>query len=184
MRKERECSDWVSPYCSSVVLDKKADNTFRFCTDFRSLNDISLFDAEPMPTIDEGNFISDKYFTRTDQCQGYQQIPLSDRSKPYTAFVTNKGLIQYTKLPFQLKTECATFVRLMRKIFVVLRNTECHFDKVVVHNLYWEDHLVDLESLLKRSHEYGSPLGQVNALLVFKYQIPWIFCRKQLIILR
>lgn len=66
MRKERECSDWVSPYCSSVVLDKKADNTFRFCTDFRSLYDISLFDAEPMPTIDEGNFISDKYFTRTD----------------------------------------------------------------------------------------------------------------------
>ncbi|XP_063597903.1 uncharacterized protein LOC134774421 [Penaeus indicus] len=151
----------TSPYCSPVVLVKKADNTFRFCVDFRSLNDISLFDAEPMPTIDEAlcNFVGDKYFSEIDMCKGYWQIPLSDRSKPYTAFATNRGLMQFTKMPFGLKTACATFVRLMRKVLVGLRNTECYFDNIVVHNSSWENHLIDLESLLKRLHEHGLTAG-------------------------
>ncbi|XP_047484926.1 uncharacterized protein LOC125036379 [Penaeus chinensis] len=61
----------TSPYCSPVVLVKKANNTLRFCVDFRSLNDI---DAKPMPTIDEalGNFIGDKYFSEIDTCKGPQ----------------------------------------------------------------------------------------------------------------
>ncbi|XP_042886053.1 uncharacterized protein LOC122262167 [Penaeus japonicus] len=150
-----------SPYCSPVVLVRKADNTFRFCVDFRSLNDVSQFDAEPMPIIDEalGNFVGDKYFTEIDLCKGYWQIPLSERSKPYTAFATNHGLMQFTKMPFGLKTACATFVRLMRKVLIGLRNTDCYFDNVVVHNSNWEDHLVDLESLLKRLQEHGLTAG-------------------------
>ncbi|XP_063615688.1 uncharacterized protein LOC134788803 [Penaeus indicus] len=76
-----------SPYCSPVVLVKKSNNTWRFCVDFRALNNISQFDAEPMPFMDEalGNFTSDKFFTELDLCKGYWQIPLSERSKPYTA---------------------------------------------------------------------------------------------------
>lgn len=59
-------------------------------------------------------------------------------------------------MPFGLKTACAIFVRLMRKVLKDLRNTECYFDNIVIHNSNWEDHLADLESLLKR---------QVNASL-------------------
>ncbi|XP_047479903.1 uncharacterized protein K02A2.6-like [Penaeus chinensis] len=43
----------VSPYCSPVVLVRKRDQTYRFCIDFRSLNDITTFDCEPMPTTEE-----------------------------------------------------------------------------------------------------------------------------------
>ncbi|XP_042857013.1 uncharacterized protein LOC122243473, partial [Penaeus japonicus] len=41
-----------SPYCSPVVLVKKADGTLRICLDFRGLNDVTIFDCEPMPTSD------------------------------------------------------------------------------------------------------------------------------------
>ena len=37
-----------SPYCSPVIRVKKKGNTNRFCIDFRVLNKISVFDAEPM----------------------------------------------------------------------------------------------------------------------------------------
>ena len=42
-----------SPYMSPVVLVKKADQSIRFCIDFRNLNKLTVFDAEPIPNPDE-----------------------------------------------------------------------------------------------------------------------------------
>ena len=42
-----------SPYCSPVIIVKKKDNTNRFCIDFRVLNKITVFDAEPMPSMEQ-----------------------------------------------------------------------------------------------------------------------------------
>ena len=41
-----------SPYCSPVVVVRKTDNSNRFCIDFRVLNKITVFDAEPMPSME------------------------------------------------------------------------------------------------------------------------------------
>lgn len=43
----------VSPYCSPVLIVKKKDNTNRFCIGFRTLNKVTVFDAEPMPNMEE-----------------------------------------------------------------------------------------------------------------------------------
>lgn len=151
----------TSPYCSPSVLVRKADNTWRFCVDYRALNDASFFDAEPMPRMDEalGNFLGDKYFTEIDLCKGYWQIPLCDESKPLTAFATKQGLMQFTRMPFGLKTACASFIRLMRKVLIGLKNTECYFDNIVVHNANWSAHLSDVKALLQRLREHGLTAG-------------------------
>ncbi|XP_063591291.1 uncharacterized protein LOC134768392 [Penaeus indicus] len=151
----------VSPYCSPVVLVRKRDQTYRFCIDFRSLNDVTIFDCEPMPTTEEslGNFVNDKYFTEIDLKLGYWQIPLSLESKKYTAFSTNRGLMQFVMMPFGLKTACATFVRLMRKVIFGLKNTDCYFDNIVIHNSNWFDHLQDLRCLLNKLRLHGLTAG-------------------------
>lgn len=46
---EESSSSWASP----IVLVPKPDTTTRFCNDFWKLNKISLFDAYPMPKVDE-----------------------------------------------------------------------------------------------------------------------------------
>ena len=42
-----------SPYISPVVLVKKSDQSIKLCIDFRNLNKLTVFDAEPIPNTDE-----------------------------------------------------------------------------------------------------------------------------------
>ena len=42
-----------SAYSSPIILVKKKDQTLRFCIDMRALNRITIFDAEPLPNIEE-----------------------------------------------------------------------------------------------------------------------------------
>ncbi len=150
-----------SPYCSPVVLVKKSSDKWRLCIDFRAVNDVTIFDAEPMPLIDDslGDFVGDTYFTELDLCSGYFQIPLTEDSRKVTAFATHRGLMQFTVMPFGLKCACATFVRLMRKVTKNLVNTACYFDNLVVHNSNWDEHLRDVRSLCNELRAFGLTAG-------------------------
>ena len=77
----------VSPYSSSVVLVPKKDGSVRCCIDFRKLNKVTEFDAEPMPNMEVISRLSGhKYFTKIDLSESYWQVELTDESKPLTAF--------------------------------------------------------------------------------------------------
>ena len=45
--------------------------------DFRKLNKVTVFDAEPMPDPEEifAKIGQSKYFSKVDLCKGYWQIP-------------------------------------------------------------------------------------------------------------
>ena len=78
----------VSPYSSQVVLVPKKDGSIRFFIDFRKLNKLTEFDAEPMPNMEEviNRMSGHKFFTRMDCSKGYWQVGL-----PLTAFETPHG---------------------------------------------------------------------------------------------
>ena len=96
----------VSPYSSPVVRVPKKDGSVRFCIDFRKLNKVTEFDAEPMPNMEEviNRMSGHKVFTKMDCCKGYWQVGLPDNCKHLTAFETRKGLFQCKTMPFGLKT--------------------------------------------------------------------------------
>ncbi|PIK52169.1 hypothetical protein BSL78_10948 [Apostichopus japonicus] len=93
-----------SPYSSPVVLVPKPDGTKRFCVDYRKLNKVTTYEAEPMQTMTEifSELSNDKYFSRIDLTKGYWQVEMTQSAKEKTAFVTPDGLWQFKTMPFGL----------------------------------------------------------------------------------
>nr|XP_055032771.1 uncharacterized protein LOC129421341 [Misgurnus anguillicaudatus] len=148
-----------SPWSSPIVMVPKPDGTFRFCNDFRRLNEVSEFDSYPMPRVDEllDRLGRARFISTLDLTKGYWQVPLTEQAKPKTAFSTpNGGHWQYRVLPFGLHGAPATFQRLMD---VLLRPHQlyaaAYIDDVVIHSETWEDHLERLRKVLLELRQAG-----------------------------
>ena len=141
-----------SPYASPVVLVKKPDGFYRFCCDFRKVNSVTVFDAEPIGNPEDlfVKMSGSKYFTKVDLSKGYWQIKMKENSKSLTAFVTPEGLFSFNKMPFGLVNSGATFCRMMRILSKGLKDTDNFVDDIIIHTETWVSHMIALEALLVR----------------------------------
>ena len=141
-------SEWSSP----CVLVPKADGTFRFCTDFRKLNTVTKTDSYPLPRVEDciDRVGKAQYVTTFDLLKGYWQIPLTERAKKLSAFVTPRGLYQYRVMPFGMKNAPATFQRMINHLISGMDGCEAYIDDVIVYGNSWEEHIVQLRILLSR----------------------------------
>jgi len=93
---------------SQVHLTPKKDTgKWRFCIDFRALNDASKPLGWPIPNIKQmilriGQRRAN-YFVVIDLTQGYYQVSLVEKSKSLTAFRTAEGLFEWNRLGMGLK---------------------------------------------------------------------------------
>ena len=141
-----------SPYASPVVIVKKVDGSNRFCIDYRRLNRITVFDAEPIgnPDVIFKRLRKSKYFTKLNLAKGYWQIKMKDSCIHLTAFITSDGLFAFRRIPFGSVNSGATFSRMMRRLLYDLEQIEHFVDDVMEHTKTWEFHLVCLRKLLSR----------------------------------
>ena len=146
-----------SPYSAPVVLVSKPDGSTRVCVDYRDLNKITVFDAEPIPDIEElfTKLAGKRYFTKVDLSKGYWQIPVKKEDRPKTAFQTPKGLYQWVRMPFGLVSAPATFERMMRQLELERFSGLNFFDDILIASASWEQHLADVEGMIKCIHENG-----------------------------
>ena len=147
-----------SAWCSPIVLVGKKDGSIWFCVDYRKVNEVSRFDAYPMPRVDEllDRLGTARFFTTLDLTKGYWQIPLSPESKEKTAFSTLYGLYQFVTLPFGLFGAPATFQRLMDR---VLRPhaayAAAYLDDVIIHSDSWAEHVRQVAAVLESLRQAG-----------------------------
>ena len=151
---EESRSAWSSP----VIFVPKPDGTFRFCNDFRKLNEVSDFDAYPMPRVDEliERLGPARYLTTLDLTKGYWQVPLTRTAREKTAFTTPGGLYQYTVLPFGVHGAPATFQRMMDQL---LRPHQAYaaayIDDIIIHSDSWDVHVRQLRAMLGELRKAG-----------------------------
>ena len=145
----------TAPYASPIVVVKKSDGSSRICIDYRKLNNVTIFDPEPMPQMQDifAELNGCQYFSKFDFCKGYWQVPMRDKDKDVTTFVTHRGLFRFRAMLFGLVNAPATFSRIMRKLHEGLRQTKNYLDDVLDYTKNWPIHLQTLRQFFIRVSE-------------------------------
>jgi len=81
---------------------KKKDGAWRFCIDYRKLNDVTHRDAYPLPQIDAtlDSLAGTTLFTTLDLASGYWQVEVDSCDKEKTAFSTSRDHFKFNVMPF------------------------------------------------------------------------------------
>lgn len=147
----------TSPWASPCLLIPKPDGTFRFCTDYRKVNQVTVSDSYPLPLIEDiiDSIGCAKFISTVDLLKGYYQVGLTDRAKIISAFITPFGLFQYLVMAFGFSNAPATFQRAINFLIQDLGGTFAYLDDLVVVSDSWDEHLVRLEILFARLQETG-----------------------------
>jgi len=151
-----------SPYCNPIWIVPKKDNAsettkFRLVIDYRHLKNITISDKFPIPNIDE---ISDKlrkcqYFSTLDLAKGFHQIEMDPESIEKTAFSTQNGHYEYTRMPFGLKNAPATCQRCMNEILKDLIGVHClvYLDDIVIFSTSLQEHNLSIFKVFDKLRE-------------------------------
>ncbi|XP_048477760.1 uncharacterized protein LOC125488660 [Plutella xylostella] len=155
---QESCSNYASP----ILMVKKKTGEQRLCVDFRALNNKTVKDKFPLPLIDDQltNLSGNKFFTTLDLASGYYQVPLAEKSRHLTGFVTPDGHYEFKRMPFGLANAPAVFQRMMN---VMLGHRRFHsvlayLDDLLIPSKTIEEGYNNLEEILKLLREFGLTL--------------------------
>ena len=149
-----EYSEWATP----IVPVVKRNGSVRVCGDFKvSVNPVLLTEQYPLPRIEDifANLAGGKHFSKLDLRQAYHQMEVTEASKKLLAINTHKGLFRYNRLVFGISSCPAIWQRAIDQVLQGIPGVQCILDDMIVSGKTDEEHLENLDRVLKRLQDAG-----------------------------
>ncbi|XP_003738321.3 uncharacterized protein K02A2.6-like [Galendromus occidentalis] len=132
------------------------------CADYSTgLNDALCDVCHPIPDMESimASFSGNRVFTQLDLSDAYLQLVLNPSCRNLTTINTHRGLFQYNRLVFGLKTAPAIFQRAMDQTLAGLDGVLVYLDDILVMGSSQTEHDGRLLKVLSRLQEWGFRLG-------------------------
>ena len=158
-------SKWAAP----IVPIVKEDQMIRICGDYKvTANAISKLDNYLIPKAEDlfTTLGGGEKFTKLDFKQAYQQLLLHDDSKKYTTINTHRGLFQYNRLPYGISSAPGIFQRTMENVLQGISFVIVRVDDILVSGQNDEQHIANLEEVLKRLSGAGLRLNEKKCIFM------------------
>lgn len=147
-------SDWAAP----IVVARKANGKIRICADYSTgLNDALYVDEYPIPNIEEimaklqGNTI----FSQIDLSDAYLHLKLDEQSRHLTTINTHRGLFEYNRLVFGLRSAPAIFQRTLEQLIKDIPGVLVYLDDILITGRNAQEHKSRLHEVLNRLQKAG-----------------------------
>ena len=142
------------------------------CVDFRDLNQASLKDHHPLPSMEQilCKVSSSERFSFLDGFSGYNQVLVKEANKYMTAFTTKWGTYAYNKMPFGLTTVGVTFQKAMEMAFknMIEKFVLVYLDDITIYSRSVIDHFGYLRQVSIKCREFGVSLNPSVCLPLIK----------------
>ena len=160
---EESCSPYAAPVI--LVYKKEEGKQSRLCMDYTEFNKSLVPESQPFPRIDDLTVHARdcKFFTKIDVNSAFWSIPVREKDRYKTAFVTHNGHWQWKRLPFGLKSSPAIFQRVLSSILRKYGLGDFavnYIDDVLIYSKTYAEHLKHVQLTLKALLEAGFKLNK------------------------
>ena len=142
-----------------MVRKEESETGFRFCIDFKQVNQFVEVEPYPLPTIQVilDSVGGSKYFAKFDLKSGYWQFPVERSDRHKLAFQVQTQVWQYAVVPMGHKKSSFHVQRQMNTIFskVIGKGVYIYLDDIFMHAITFDAFLDILRVVLSLLHEHS-----------------------------
>ena len=126
-----EPSEWVS----CMVPVHKPGGKVRVTVDYRKLNSCLKRENFPIPTFDELSYKLHyvKFMSKLDASSGFFQIPLDEKDRLYTAFLTPWSRYMFKRLPMGINIAPEIYQRKMCELLDGVEGVLVYMDDILIY---------------------------------------------------
>ena len=158
MIAEIKASQFQAPIVMAPKKSADGKQAWRFCCDFRLLNEHTVSDKYPMPSLERQLDVGKaKYFTKMDLASAFWQVPIAPEDQHKTTFHFEGRSYKWLVMPFGLKNAPPTFQRLVDRILADLlgRGVYAYIGDILIYTETMEEHWTLLGEVLERIRAAG-----------------------------
>ena len=141
----------ITPWCTGMVVVKRKNEGVRICVNLKPLNQCILRQHHPLLKVDDilGQLTGATMFSKLDVNSGFWQVPLAEKSRLFTTFITPFGRYCYNKLPFGILSAPEHFQQTMHSLLEGLPGVLCAMDDILIFGTTRQEHNSGLQAMLK-----------------------------------